>query len=381
MKQTEKNFSLKDQLFNQNKVSYLSWLILWAYPEFPAQQFEDEVMAAFPKLELLDRIHYMVDMLEKHLSISPWSAMDYPHCLNILLSSLPAPLDPNKHDDDFWDFIMAPYGYFVAQYGCSEQYLEISFAALEEMTKRFSCEWAIRAFFKHFELQTLRQMLKWSQSDNYHVRRLASEGSRPSLPWGNKIALKYNKTLPILDNLCHDTRRFVTRSVANHLNDISKLDPKLVVDTLKRWQIEQAQDIDYIISHATRTLVKQWDHGALELLGYNPNPNVSLEHVQLNTTVVIIGNALEFGFDITAHSREPVIIDYSIHFVSKSWKLLPKVFKLKKLTLSTWKTVHISKNHPFKLMTTKALYPGLHKLDITVNGKTYIQQEFELKTS
>jgi len=213
MKETKKKFSLKDTLFNQDTVSYFSWLIFSAYPDFDKKNFTKDILEQFPKLELMDRIHCIVSMLNKYLPD------DYETSLNILLESLPEELDPNKQDDDFGHFIMAPYSYFVAKYGCNKEYLDISLNALEQMTKRFSAEFAIRKFFNEFEEASYNKMLEWSLSDNYHVRRLASEGSRPNLPWGNKIWLDYRKTIAILDNLYTDKTRFVTRSVANHLND------------------------------------------------------------------------------------------------------------------------------------------------------------------
>jgi 3-methyladenine DNA glycosylase AlkC len=95
-------------------------------------------------------------------------------------------------------------------------------------------------------------------SENYHHRRLASEGSRVKLPWAIKINLDYSKTIEILDNLYFDKSRYVTRSVANHLNDISKLNTNLVIETLIKWKKRNnSEDIEYIISHSTRNLVKK----------------------------------------------------------------------------------------------------------------------------
>ena len=181
----------------------------------------------------MERIYRIVEMLEKYL-IHSNDTLDYPSSLNILLSALPPEIDPDKHDDDFGDFIFPPYGYFVAKHGCAETYLDISLDALEQMTKRFSAEWLIRFFLNAFPEQTCAKMIEWSTSQNYHVRRLASEGTRPNLPW-EKTVPNYTQAIQILDTLVADDRRFVTRSVANHLNDISKKGPDLVVVTLKKW--------------------------------------------------------------------------------------------------------------------------------------------------
>ncbi|MCH2188868.1 DNA alkylation repair protein [Candidatus Gracilibacteria bacterium] len=375
MKQKEKNFSLKDQLFNREKVSYIAELIHDAYPDFQTIKFVDDVVEKFPELELMDRIHHIVDILEIYLVHSN-DVLDYRESLKILLSALPRELDPDKHDDDFGDFILAPYGFFVAKYGCKEEYLDISLDALEQMTKRFSVEWAIRFFLNAFPDQTFTRMLEWARSDNYHVRRLSSEGTRPNLPWGHKISLQYQEPLQILDILAHDERRFVTRSIANHLNDISKKDPKLVVDTLKKWQSQECQDIEYMISHATRTLVKNGYIPAFELLGYSSHPQINMSDICLKNDSVKIGNELEFSFQITPHKQEKLMIDYTIYFIGKTGKLSPKVFKIKKGTFTH--AVHITKKHPFKLMTTKALYPGEHLLEITINGTSVGKKSFTL---
>lgn len=103
------------------------------------------------------------------------------------------------------------------------------------MTKRFSAEYSIRNFINTFPTETFEMLEDCSLSENYHERRLASEGCRPKLPWGKKLTIDYNFTIKLLDNLQMDKTRFVTRSVANHLNDISKIDALLVIETLKRW--------------------------------------------------------------------------------------------------------------------------------------------------
>ena len=184
------------------------------YPDFSNQAFQQEVLAKFPELELLERIYWIRDILKKHLP------SQYRAAVNILLNSLPPALDPTKSDDDFGDFIYAPYGYFVATYGCTKSELDFSLAALKQLTTRFSVEGPIRFFLNKFPQQTLVELIKWTQDGHYHVRRLASEGTRPALPWAQKINISYTDAIPILDNLYTDSTRFVTRSVANHVNDI-----------------------------------------------------------------------------------------------------------------------------------------------------------------
>lgn len=71
---------------------------------------------------------------------------------------------------------------------------------------------------------------------NQHQKRLTSEGLRPKLPWAIGITLDYREGAKPLENLYYDSGRYVTRSVANHLNDISKMEPSYVLSRLNEWQ-------------------------------------------------------------------------------------------------------------------------------------------------
>ncbi|OYY54934.1 MAG: DNA alkylation repair protein, partial [Sulfurovum sp. 28-43-6] len=191
------------------------------FEEFKQEMFEEAVLSRFGELELKERIYHIRDMLSVYLPD------DFEHATKLLLASLPQELDSSKTDDDFGDFIYAPYGEFIAYHGCCESYVDVSLGALREVTKRFSVEYAIRDFINVFPDETLKMLEACARSPHYHERRLASEGLRPKLPWGKKITLKYTSALGVLEVLFTDKTRFVTRSVANHLNDLSKIDPGL----------------------------------------------------------------------------------------------------------------------------------------------------------
>jgi 3-methyladenine DNA glycosylase AlkC len=191
-KQSVKKFSLKDDLFNAQKVGKIALEIHNVYPAFNIDTFKKEVVGAFPELELKERIYHIRDMLKKYLPDNYTDATD------ILLEALPPELDPKKSDDDFGDFIYAPYSDYVATYGCTEEYLDFSLEALQDMTKRFSVEYAIRDFINLYSEKTLEMLYACTLSENYHERRLASEGLRPKLcttGYRNTKALeKYRKT-------------------------------------------------------------------------------------------------------------------------------------------------------------------------------------------
>lgn len=367
---------LKDQLFTEAKVRQVATEIRRVCRPFDADGFVRAVVARFPELELKARIAWMAECLHESLP------KDYERAVQSFVSSLPPPADPTQGDNDFGDFIYAPHSAFVARYGCAREHLDCSLDALYEFTQRFSAELAIRSFLNAFPEETLARLSVWVRDAHYHVRRLCSEGTRPKLPWAEKIAIPVEAPLPLLDVLVADTTRFVTRSVANHLNDISKTDPDLTIDTLARWRKSDLQDpkeMAYVVRHALRTLVKQGNPRALALLGFSPAPRLSVSKLVVPKEVRM-NTALELSFTLTAKEDVDVVIDYVLHFRNKAGKLnSKKVYKLAKLSLTKNTPVSVSKRHPLrKNMTTRTLYPGEHALEIQINGAVYAKAPFLL---
>jgi 3-methyladenine DNA glycosylase AlkC len=367
----KEKFSLKDHLFNATKVALIANSIKNVYPVF-----EKDVLAAFPQLELKERIAHIRECLRKYLSA------DYRAAVGILLKALPEPLNENLTDDDFGDFIYAPFHDFVAHYGCTEADLVFSLAALREMTKRFSAEDAIRYFINAFPKETLKTLNDWTKDSNYHVRRLCSEGTRPKLPWSQKIVISPDDALPILNALFADKTRYVTRSVANHLNDIAKIQPETVLTTLKTWREsgkQTAVEMAFITKHALRTLVKDGHSEALELLGVGDSSGITVNDLEHGKSVKI-GESLAFSFNLHSEQAKNVVVDYIVHFQSKQGTLSnKKVFKLQTFDIEAHKVVSITKRHVFRAeMTTRTLYAGVHKIEIQVNGSVLAGFEFDL---
>lgn len=367
---------LKNILFNKAKVEQISGEIRRVYTSFERNKFVNDTVIKFPELELKARISWIAECLKKYLPT------DYKRAVDILTRSLPAPNDPELSDGDFGDFIYAPYTEYVARNGCTREHLKTSLAALYEMTQRFSAEDSIRYFINAFPRETVKELLTWSKDPHYHVRRLCSEGTRPKLPWSQKIKIPITAPLPILNNLYSDKTRFVTRSVANHLNDISRLDPDLAIETLINWQRSGKQkpaEMQFIIQHGLRGLVKQGNSKAMKLLGFRQDVLPGLSKLRVPKQVKM-NTALEFSFLIQAKQDMHVIIDYILYFQNKAGKLnSKKVFKLTKLGLVKNKPVSISKSHMLReQMTTRTLYPGKHEIEIQVNGKRIAKGSFLL---
>ena len=370
---------MKDTLFNSIKVSLIATQIKQVYDDFEREKFEKEVVEKFPSLELKERIYHIRDMFAKYLPD------DFQQAATILLNSLPPELDNNKTDDDFGDFIYSPHSEYITAFGCNEENLEFSLNALGEITKRFSVEFSIRDFINDFPDETFKMLYSCSKSKNYHQRRLSSEGTRLKLPWAKKIEIDHERSLNILENLYHDNSKFVTRSVANHLNDLSKVDASLVLKTLKRWKSSKKQEkkeMNFIISHSLRTLVKNGHEDTMIFLGFPINPAIKVKNFNLLKDEVFIGEALEFEFEIEADEDAQLIVDYILHFCTKAKGLSAKVHKIKKLSMKKNESKMIEKKHHFKAnMSTRKLYAGLHKLELQINGKIYKNVEFQLNTA
>jgi 3-methyladenine DNA glycosylase AlkC len=230
----------------------------------------------------------------------------------------------------------------------------------------------------------MAQLEEWSRHENCHVRRLASEGTRPRLPWTMRLPQFIDDPRPvlkILNNLKADPVLLVRRSVANNLNDIAKDNPDLVVETLREWQQIENEGTQWIIGHASRTLVKQGNKAALALLGYSPNPAIRVKNLKIENHKINLGDALNFSFEVqsTGDDSQNLMIDYIIHHMKANGKLSPKVFKLAKKRLKAGETLHISKNHSIKPITTRKYYPGQHRLEIQINGQVWADAAFELQ--
>lgn len=369
-------FSLKDHLFNQAKVEYLGRLLVTADATFPYESFVARVMAELSTLELKDRIRHIASVLRVTLPA------DYREAVNLIVRALPPPLDPTKTDDDFGDFIFAPFGEYVAQYGCTKENLSLSLQTLRELTKRFSMEDAIRHFLRGYTNETLAELSTWVTDENYHVRRLVSEGTRPLLPWSGRVPLKVADTLPLLTALHADSTRYVTRSVANHLNDIAKTDPKLVVGLLKSWHKSKQQtetELKWMIKHALRTLIKQGHQDALLMLGYEVT-TCTVVSFMVTPTEIKIDERIQLTATLQATPGARLLIDYRVHFVKKNGTTAVKVFKWKTCTVDASGEVSLIKSHHLKAnATTFTLYPGEHAVELQVNGHQVQRVTFNLQ--
>ncbi|WP_373635542.1 hypothetical protein [Yoonia sp. SS1-5] len=367
-------FSLKDDLFNADTIGRLAGHFE-AAGVFDAAPFVADVMAALAPLELKARINLIAEVLGRYLPD------DFTAAAAAIEGALPPPLDPTRTDDDFGHFIYAPLGVFVEAHGL-EHHRDRSLDLLEALTQRFSMEFSIRAFLNRWQGETLERMQDWLAHDHYHVRRLVSEGTRPRLPWGQNVGLTEAQTLPLLDRLHADPTRFVTRSVANHLNDITKKNPDAVLDRLADWQskgLQADKELDWMQRHALRGLIKAGHPATMAHLGYRQDLPLADIQLSMTPTDLTRGDTAEIAVSFICQDDAPLIVDYVVDFMKANGKTAPKVFKMKVLKAKAGQLISLNKRHHFKdTATTFKLYPGAHVLHLQVNGRIIASTPFAL---
>jgi 3-methyladenine DNA glycosylase AlkC len=366
--------SLADQLFNARTLGALAaeFAVL---PGFDAARFHRDALAGLAARGLMARLEHVADCLEPQL------AADFPTMADQIEAALPPPLDPDRTDGDFGRFIHAVPGVLAVRHGLA-RHPERALDLLHAATRRFSMEFHLRPFLDRWSELTLARLPVWAEDENYHVRRLVSEGTRPRLPWGRAIALDPRVPLGLLDRLHADPTRFVTRSVANHLNDVWKIAPEAVHARLADWRAAGRQtpgELDWMTRHALRSAVKAGAPDALALLGYVPHPSLRLLDLRLAETRLPRGAPLVFEAVLAAEVDLPVVVDYVVHFVKADGRTAPRTFKLKRARLAAGRPLTLGKTHKLKWdATTFRLHPGTHRLQLQVNGVLMGDAAFEL---
>ena len=371
----EEGFLFKD-VFNPELVARMGNRIKSVSSQFNEESFYKSIVPKLEPLSLSERSSLICESLQKHLP------KGYKNAIQILLSTF----DQVKKTSEltgFEGFYFMPIAKYVSVYGLEEEDFDVSMNALIEITKRFTSEDAIRPFIRKYPKQTFENLYKWSTDENVHVRRLVSEGTRPRLPWSSvlrEFIVNPSPVLDLLEELKEDPELYVRRSVANNLNDIAKDHPQLVIKTLKRWNSINNKGTQWIISHASRTLLKQGLPEALELLGYPTNLNISVDNFLLSQIECKMGDAIEFSFDITSKTTESqnLMVDFVVHYMKANGKTAPKVFKLSKKELPANQKLSFKKKLSFRLISTRKYYTGLHEIEIQVNGKLYGKVNFKL---
>jgi 3-methyladenine DNA glycosylase AlkC len=358
---------LLKEMFNAARYREVAKLVAEIEPRFEKAKFLRSALAGLEELSLMQRLRRMTTCLHEALP------MAYREQVDVLRQLAP------KIETGFVTLFLPD---FVGQYGGQDT--AFSLEALTFFTPFGSSEFAIREYLRSDLLGTLKVMERWSREPNEHVRRLASEGCRPRLPWALKIprlGQEPELVRSILQNLCADSSLYVRKSVANHLNDLSTLHPEWVMDLLESWPRKKTETA-WITRQALRTLIKRGHPRALKLIGVSATTAIRIESFTVSPLSIKLGERFTLSTTIRsqAASEQRLVIDYLIHYVKKNGSTAPKVFKWKELTLAPNEAITVTKQQLVKNFTTRAHHPGNHRVELQVNGQIVGSASFVLKT-
>lgn len=342
-----------------------------SWPAFDRKAFERKATKGLEALEMKARAMLIADALEATLPD------EFDTACAVIERALAPPTDPDAASAEpdeqragLAGWIVWPLGEYVARRGLDEP--ERALQALHALTQRLTAEFAIRPLIVRHPALTLATLLTWTRDPSAHVRRLASEGSRPRLPWGlrlHALVADPTPTLPILEALQDDPSAYVRRSVANHLNDIAKDHPSLVVDWVRRHLPGAPVMRSALLRHASRTLIKQgraemlalWDAGL---------PFEGRCRLQISPRRIALGDAVQLTLVLRSVSAmpQPLLIDYTVHHANARGGTNAKVFKGWRVTLAPGQSVTLTKRHSFKPVTTRRYHAGAQAFDVSLNG-------------
>ncbi len=355
---------LLKNIYNKKFINKLASEFDKNYSRFDPDKFVNDIFSdGWRNKELKERMRHIALTLKNHLP------GNYTQALNVMKKSI---------DRSFEGFEYMFFPDYVELFGLHA--FDESVAALEYFTEYASAEFAVRPFIIKFPDIMMRQMNLWSDSKNYHVRRLASEGCRPRLPWAMALPVFKKNPAPvikILEKLKADESEYVRRSVANNLNDISKDHPERVAALAKKW-LGQHEHIDRVVKHGCRTLLKNGHQDVLKLFGFTAPGHIKIKKFVIDRKTRI-GQDVLFSFAVQTNKNKlgKLRIEYAVDFVRSNNKSNRKVFKISEGLYSEKERI-IEKKHSFKKITTRKYYPGTHRITLIINGREMASKKFQL---
>lgn len=352
-------------MYNKPYLEKFADVFVNVYPEFDKKKFYKLVFDnEWDSKELKQRMRHIAQSL--HMVLPG----DYRKNIGILKKAVPK----------FKGFLSMIFPDYVEIYGMDDP--DTSIPALELFTQYGSSEFAVRPFIIKYQKKMIPQLIKWAKHKNFHVRRLASEGSRPRLPWA--IALPEFKKDPrpvikVLELLREDDSEYVRKSVANNLNDISKDNPGVTFDIAKKWYGKN-KDTNWIVKHGLRGLLKKGNTEALKLFGFYGAKGIRTSELLLSSSKIKQGNKLEFSFSVKPVNphNENIRLEYTIDFITSTGKLSRKIFKITEGKFEKGKNYTYTKKHSFHDLTIRKHFIGKHKIAIIVNGEKVREKVFDV---
>ncbi len=363
--------------FGPPTVQWVAAALAEQLPDLDRDAFFVACLDGFAELELTARAQRIADVMAGHLP-------EDPHLTIPLLTRAMGPVDDAV--GGMASFRYLPFGIYIGEHG--QAAFEESMVALRELTLRFTAEFSVRPFLVHQPERTLARLYEWTGDADPRVRRAASEGTRPRLPWAPRLKAFVADPAPVLvllERLRDDPSEMVRRSVANNLNDIAKDHPDLVLEVARRWWADGDLQRRRLVRHALRTLVKAGDPDALSILGHEAGDHLRVVGASIAPAVATIGGKVRIQVDVaddrTTGAGQRVATDVLVHFVKSSGRTAPKVFKGGERELAPGDVARFTVTISVAQHTTRKHFPGRHQVDAQVNGVRWPVGSFDLIAS
>jgi 3-methyladenine DNA glycosylase AlkC len=345
---------LKDLFFSSSFINQLADIIQNIYPAFDKDKFTDLIYdRRWEARELKEKMRHVSGCLHQTLP------EDYAKALEILRKATPS----------FHSFDAMVFPDYVERFGLEDW--DLSLPALGFFTQFSSSEFAVRPFLAADPERAMAYLQVWAEDENHHLRRLASEGCRPRLPWGMALpGFKKDPSLilPILEKLKNDETEYVCKSVANNLNDISKDHPNLVLDICERWT-GHTKNTDWIVKHACRGMLKAGNKRALSLFGFGDPTHIRVENLRLDKETLRVGEDLRYTFELNVVTHAPckLRLELGVYYVKARGNLSRKLFKIGEKSFDPGRH-SLTRKLSFADRSTRKHYAGQHQISIFVNG-------------
>lgn len=357
----------------------LAGMLRQAWPQFAARAFVAQVEPGFAALGLMDRGRRMAQALHAHLP------RGFEQAARVLVASMGPPLGLDARGEPVavpgapGGFFYLPHSMWLSQAGLD--HLDAAMAAQHALTQRFTAEFSLRPYLAHEPRAVLRRLADWAQDPSAHVRRAVSEATRPRLPWAPRLPAFIadpRPVLPLLESLRDDPSSYVRRSVANHLNDIGKDHPALLLEVAGRWLRGAPPRRQDLVRHALRTALKRGDPQALALLGHGEAARMAVAAARITPARVRVGEKVSIEVDLRNTSRQAAqaLVDLRVHYAKADGSARPRVFRWKTVALPARGAERLRKTLSLRQMTTRTHHPGEHQVELMLNGRTHVLGRF-----
>lgn len=357
----------------------LAAMLRQAWPRFPAHAFVAQVEPGFTALGLMDRGRRMADALHTHMP------RDFPQAARVLVESMGPPLGLDARGEPLavpgapGGFFYLPHSMWLSQAGLD--HLDAAMAAQHALTQRFTAEFSLRPYLARDPQAVLRRLAAWVEDENAHVRRAGSEATRPRLPWAQHLPAFIadpRPVLPLLDKLRDDPSSYVRRSVANHLNDIGKDHPQLLLEVAGRWWQDAPPERQQLVRHALRTALKRGDPQALALLGHGDEAAMDVARARVTPARVRVGETVRIEVELrnTGPDAAEARVDLCVHYAKADGSARPRVFRWKTVVLPAHGAERLHKTLSLRQMSTRTHHPGEHRVELRLNGRTHALGRF-----